>query len=380
MHADFLVIGAGIAGVSAADTLAARGRVIVLERESQPAYHTTGRSASYFTLNYGNDLIRALTKASQSFLTTPPDGFSAHPLMTPLGALTIARADQLSSFEQNLSDAQKLVPEISPITVTEARAMVPALRDDTVAAVHYEPDAQYMDVDLIHGGFLRRMRARGGELVCDAEVKALRRDGGTWHVATAAGTYDAPIVVNAAGAWADEIAVHAGLAPLGLVPKRRTVILFAAPSGTTVASWPLVLDVDEEFYFRGDAGKVLASPADATPSPPCDSQPEDLDIAVTVDRIETATTMTVPRIEHKWAGLRSFYSDNTPVVGTDPHTEGFVWLAGQGGYGIMTSPAMAEAACACATGDAWPESLAAVGVTMADLAADRDTLRSVTRD
>lgn len=237
-----------------------------------------------------------------------------------------------------------------------------------VAYAIYEPDARDMDVHAIHHGFLRALRARGGTLVTKAEVLGVDRLRGAWNAQTNAGGFTAPVVVNAAGAWADEIARRAGVADLGLAPKRRTAMVFDVPEGVDPTTWPATVDVDEQFYFKPEAGCVLASPADETPSPPCDAQPEEIDLAITVDHIERATTLKIHRIARRWAGLRTFVADKTPVVGTDPDADGFFWLAGQRGYGIFTSPAMAQAAAALATGRDLPENLRALGLSATDLA------------
>ncbi len=371
---DFIVIGGGIAGISAAAELARSGRVLLLEREERLAYHTTGRSAAFFTVNYGNDVIRGLTAASGPFLSEPPDGFAAASLMSPHPAITIARGDQDAAFAANLAEATASPGSIVEIGAAEAEAMIGVMAPGYIARAHIEPDAQAMDVDLIHGGFRRQFIARGGEIACNAEVRGLKRADGIWHVMTGAGTFQAPVVVNAAGAWADVVAGLAGAKPVGLQPKRRTVILFAQPDAVDMSACPLVIDCEELFYFKPDAGMVLASPADETDSPPCDAQPEELDIARVVQSVETATTLRVRRVEHKWAGLRSFVGDRTPVVGPDPGIDGFVWLAGQGGYGIMTSPAMSRAAAALATGNAWPADIAAYDIGPEDLSPARPSL------
>ena len=368
---DVLVVGAGIAGASAAYELAASGRVIVLERESAPGYHTTGRSAALLTENYGNPIVRALTMASRRFFEQPPDGFTEHPLLAPRGALWVARDDQLAALDEATAEAQALVPSIQRIGVDEAVEISPALRRAYVASALHEPEAMDMDIHAIHNGFLKGLAARGGTRATDAEVTALSRDGGAWVAETRAGRFAAPVVVNAAGAWCDEVARLAGAAPVGLTPKRRTAITFDPPPGIDVAAWPLTIDIDEEFYFKPEAGRVLASPADETPSPPCDAQPEELDVALAVERLETATHLEVKRITHRWAGLRSFVADKTPVVGMDDEAEGFFWLAGQGGYGIMTSPAMARAAAGLITSGALPADLADLGLGEADLAPRR---------
>jgi D-arginine dehydrogenase len=368
---DILVIGAGVAGASAAYELAASGRVVVLERESAPGYHTTGRSAALYTESYGSPVVRALTLASKAFFDAPPEDFAEHALLTPRGALFVAREDQLAALDRTLAEAKKLVPSVRAVNAAEALEISPALRPEYVAAGVFEPDAMDMDVHAIHGGFLKGLRRRGGEVVTGAGVTALTRDRKTWIAETPMGAFAAPIVVNAAGAWCDEIAKLAGVAPVGLVPKRRTAITFDAPDGTDISSWPLTIDVEEGFYFKPEAGRILASPADETPSPPCDAQPEEIDVALIVDRFERAVCFPVRAITHKWAGLRSFVADNTPVVGMAGDAEGFLWLTGQGGYGIMTSPAMGSAAAALIETGALPGHFARFGLTESALSPRR---------
>ena len=228
-----------------------------------------------------------------------------------------------------------------------------------------------IDVHALHQGYLKGLRRRGGEVAVEAQVTAMHRTAGEWRVESRAGSFSAPLVVNAAGAWADEIARLAGARPIGLVPKRRTVITLDGPEGLDLRAWPLAVTIDESFYFKPDSGRLLASPADETPSPPCDAQPEELDVAVTVERVESVTTLPVRRIAHKWAGLRSFAADKSLVIGPDPDAEGFVWLAGQGGYGIQTAPAAARTATALATGADLPEDVTALGLRAEDLAPGR---------
>jgi len=369
-RADVIVIGGGIAGASAAYVLSATCRVVVLERESQPGHHATGRSAALFTETYGNETIRALTKASRAFLAATPQGFAEVPLLAPRGSLVIARADQRAAFEAAFEAARRLVPSVVRIGAEVARTRVPALRTGYVADAFLEPAAMDIDVHALHHGFLRGLRARGGRLVTDAEVLGITRIGRDWRVETRAGAYKAAIVVNAAGAWVDAIARLAGVAPIGLVPKRRTAVTFDVPA-FDLRDWPMVVDVDERFYFKPDAGRLLASPADETPVEPCDVQPEELDIAVLVDRLEQATTLHVARIAAKWAGLRTFVADKTPVVGFEPTAEGFFWLAGQGGYGIQTSPAMARIAAHLIDGKELPAEVTDLGVTGAALSPAR---------
>ena len=371
---DVLVIGAGIAGASVAARLAPHGRVAVLEREPMPGYHSTSRSAAFFTESYGNPAIRALTRASRTFFEQPEAHFEGPLLSGSGGALFIARGDQTEAFDREFAAARALDPAIVEVTPDEAAERVPVLRPGYVARAYFEAAGREMDVDRIHQGWLRTLRAHGGETVCNAEVRAIERRHGGWQADTPQGTFQAPVLINAAGAWCDVIGRLAGCRPIGLVPKRRTAIVFAAPPDVDISAWPVTLDVEEAFYFRPDAGRILASPADETDSPPCDAQPEELDIAIVAERIQLATTLKVERIQNRWAGLRSFVADRTLVIGEDPGQPGFFWLAGQGGYGIMTSPAAAAACTALVTGSAWPAGLAAEGLTPETFAAARPGL------
>jgi len=370
-HADVIVIGAGIAGASLAYELAASHRVLLLERESQPGYHTTGRSAALFTETYGNAVMRALTRASKAFLAEPPAGFASAPLLAPRGTLLVARDEQLPDLQRAHEECSALVDNLRWCSAADVRALVPCFAPRQVAAGLLEPDAMDIDVHALHHGFLRGMRARDGALVCNAAVRALGRYRHDWRVQTDAGEFAAPLLVNAAGAWADEIARLAGAAEIGLVPKRRTAITFDPPEGAASAHWPAVIDIDEDWYFKPDAGRLLGSPADETPSPPCDAQPDEYDVAVLVDRLTRFTTLQVPRIHARWAGLRSFVADKTIVAGFDAQIDGFFWLAAQGGYGIQTAPAAARAAAALVRGEAVPADLADLAVDAAALSPGR---------
>jgi D-arginine dehydrogenase len=374
-YAEVIVIGAGIAGASVACELAAARDVLLLERESQPGYHTTGRSAALFTETYGNAVMRALTRASKPFLAGPPAGFSSSPLLSPRGTLLVASAGQLPALEQARSECSALVDNLAWWSAQEVCARLPCFAPGSIAAGLLEPDAMDIDVHALHQGYLRALRDRGGVLACDAGVRALARHSGNWHVQTPAGEYAAPLLVNAAGAWADEIGRLAGAGPIGLVPMRRTAITFDPPASVRVDDWPAVIDVDEQWYFKPDAGRILASPADETPSPPCDAQPDEYDVAVLVDRLTRVTTLEVPRIRARWAGLRSFVADRTIVAGFDSRADGLFWLAGQGGYGIQTAPAVARLAAALIGGGTIPADIAALGVTAEALSAARPSLR-----
>lgn len=366
-QADILVIGGGIAGASAAYEMAASARVVVLEAESQPGYHSTGRSAAQFIRNYGNPPMRALARASEAFLGAPPAGFAEHPILTPRGVLHICLPGQEAAYEAEIA---ALVGGHRLLSADEVAALVPVLRADALLGGALE-DAFDIDVAGLHQGYLRGLKARGGRVVCDARATAVMRRDDFWHVDTPAGSFAAPVLVNAAGAWADAVAGLAGLAPLGIAPKRRTAAIVALPDGTDPHPWPLVADVGETFYFKPEAGKIMVSPADETPAEPCDVQPEDLDVAIGIDRFEQVATFQVRHVEHRWAGLRSFAADRTIVIGFDPRTEGFLWLAGQGGYGIQTSPAAAMTAAALVAGGDLPAALTDHGVSAAALSPAR---------
>ena len=365
--ADFIVIGAGIAGASAAYWLAPHGRVIVLERESQPGYHSTGRSAALYMASYGSAQVRALTRASRGFFESPPAGFGEHALLSPRGAMMVATAEQMPELETHWAMLASLNPQAVRLTAAEACARVPVLRPDQVAGAVYEPDAADMDVHAIHGGFLRGVRRHGGRVVCDAAVESLQRDAGQWAVRAGGHTWRAPVVLNAAGAWADGVGQMAGARPIGLVPKRRSAFVFPAPTEVNATDWPLVFGAAEDWYIKPDAGLLLGSPANADPVPPQDVQPEELDIAMALHRIGEMTTLTVTRPIRTWAGLRSFVADGGLVGGFDTQAEGFFWVAAQGGYGIQTSPAMGEACAALARGLPMPPHIQAEGVDAAQL-------------
>jgi len=368
---DFLILGAGMAGASAGFFLAEHGSVVLLEKEDAPGYHSTGRSAALFTENYGSPTIRALSVGTRPFLESPPAGFAEHPLLGPRGVMLLAAPEHEDRFAAELADGKKTAAELREVSPAEALEICPALRPGWFTRAMYEPTAMDMDVHAIHQGFLRGFKAKGGRLVNGAEPRSLTRENGSWRAMTAAGDFAAKVVIDAGGAWADEIARMAGVKPVGLVPKRRTAFTFDAPEGMSIASWPLTGDLGETFYFKPEAGRVFASPADETPSPPCDIQPEELDVAMAAARVEETTVLPIRRIVRKWAGLRSFVSDKTPVVGFDRDAPGFFWLAGQGGYGIQTSAAMGRTAAALATSGEIPADLAKLGVAKANLAPER---------
>jgi D-arginine dehydrogenase len=367
---DIAIIGGGMAGAAAAAHLAPSVRVLVLERESQPGYHATGRSAALFSEIYGNAPIRVLARASREFLYTPPASFTDVSLVSPRGALYVASALQLDAL-----DAFASLPDVAAgtrrISASEARALSPSLREDYVAAALHEPDAQDLDVHALHQGYLRLLRERGGRLVNHTGVTALQRQDDMWMITTDASIFHAKVLINAAGAWVDEIARLAGAASIGIQPLRRTACMVDAPAGSDSDRWPMTIDIDEQFYFKPDAGRLLLSPADETPSEPCDALPEDMDIAIAVDRIEQATTLSITHVQQKWAGLRSFVADRSPVIGYDPAIAGFFWIAALGGYGIQTAPAVGRLAAALVHYQPVPEDMSALGLDIALIAPQR---------
>ncbi|HEV3067021.1 MAG TPA: FAD-binding oxidoreductase [Streptosporangiaceae bacterium] len=356
MRPDFLVVGGGIAGASAGYFLAASGTVTLLEAEAVPGYHATGRSAALFSEYYGNGVVRALTAASRPFYTAPPPGFTA-PLLSPRGVLALCPHGAEARFDQVLAAGLTAPVPVRELGPGEAQRHCPVVRPEWFSRAMLKPAAMDIDVDAVHQGFLRGIRARGGQVVRSAGVRALSRSAGEWRAVTGAGEFSAPCLVNAAGAWADEIAGLAGVPGIGLTPLRRSACIVAAPAGVGASRWPMVADVTETFYVKPESGRLLLSPADATPVPPGDARPEDIDIAAAIDRVRAATTLEIRHVQRAWAGLRSAVPDDTPVIGPAPQMPGFVWLAALGGYGIQTAPAAGELAAALATGAApWPAS------------------------
>jgi D-arginine dehydrogenase len=360
---DVVILGAGIAGASAGFRLAGARSVLVLERESQPGYHATGRSAAMFMESYGPPAVRALTRASREFYEHPPAGWAAQPLLAPRGVLYLATHGQDALLRKTHDELRATCPDLEVVDAGAALARVGCLRPEVVHGALYERDAQDIDVHALHQGFLRGLRRQGGELRTGAWVEGARRDGSRWELRLAGGeTVHARTIVNAAGAWADEAAALFGAAPIGVVPHRRSAFTFKAPEGMDASRWPAVVGVDESYYFKPDAGQLLGSPANADPTVPHDVVPEELDVATGIHQIESVTTLGIRRPTRTWAGLRSFVRDGEMVIGWDDACPGFFWLAGQGGYGIQSAAAASELAAALVQGAPLPAALARHGV------------------
>ncbi|MBD9575836.1 FAD-binding oxidoreductase [Pseudomonas sp. PDM23] len=363
IEVDFLIIGGGIAGASTGYFLSRHGKVAVLERESHAGYHSTGRSAALYTVAYGTPQVRALTAASRAFFDNPPEGFVEHPILTPRGEMTVDFEGNPEELQRQFASARDSVPEMRLLDADEACAIVPVLRREKVHGAMLDPSAADIDTDGLLQGYLRGIRRNGGSVQLDSEALEIRRIDDAWEVRCAQQTYRAPVLVNAAGSWSDKIAELAGATPLGLTPKRRAAFLFSPPEGVDSHAWPVLVSLDESFYFKPDAGLLLGSPANADPVEPHDVQPEELDIALGIYQIEEHTTLSIRRPSHTWAGLRSFFADGDLVSGYDPATPDLYWVAGQGGYGIQTSAAMGEASAALIRREALPEHLTRHGLT-----------------
>lgn len=368
---DVIVIGGGIGGVSLGYELASDRRVTLLEREKTLAFHTTGRSAALFLETYGNSTIRALTTASREFLMNPPEHFRSE-LLAPRPLLQIAAVGRGDALEAMYADVSRLTPDAQLVSPTDAREFFPPLRPELIDCALYEPHSMEVDVHALHQGFVRGLRDRGGRVHTRAGVTQLRRIDGLWHVHTTDGSvHTAPLVVDAAGAWADVVGALAGADPIGLVPMRRSVFMVAAPENLDTANLATLSDMDEKFYIKPEGAQLLCSPADETPIEPSDARPDELEIARAFDDIAEATTLTGRHLRSSWAGLRSFVPDRTPVVGFDRKVEGFFWCAGQGGYGIQTCAALARVGASLVRRQPLPVDVTERGLVEADLSPSR---------
>ena len=352
--ADILVIGGGVAGLSAAAALSRSARVTVIEAEAQIGFHSSGRSATMLHYALGDRLVRALTLASRAFFESPPDGFAEAPLGRTMPVLVHAREDErfeLDALEAEIAPFATL-DRLDPAGVAQ---LCPLLREDAIAGLA-DRNAIRLDPHALLQGFLRQLRNNGGELQTGQRVARIVREAGSWRVESETGErFEAPILVNAAGAWADAVARLAGARPIGLEPKRRTIITFDAPAGTNLDHLPFAKTVGDELYFAPESGRLFASPMDEVPSEPMDAQPDEYEVALAAHRMEERTIVEVRTIHSRWAGLRTFTADRHPAVGFAPDADGFFWLAGQGGFGLQTSPALAGVTAALIAGDPWPE-------------------------
>ena len=347
-----VVIGAGIAGAAAAWHLAEHASVVIVEREAHPGAHATGRSAALHTETSSAPVVSALAAASRPFLAEPPEGFADHSLLSRRGLLWIARAAERDLLADKAAAAEAHGAKVHRLDSSQCCALVGVLRPEAADAGVLEPGAMNIDVDGLLQGFLRGARRRGAELRLDARVTALTARAGGWRVQVSDRHWDCDVVVNAAGAWCDPLAALAGVTPLGLRPLRRSVFVFPPPESVSTAGWPMVWDIGNRFYFEPEGPLLLVSPVDETPSEPCDARPETTDIALGVEELEAATTLRVRGVRRTWAGLRTFTTDRLSAVGFDPDNPGFFWLAGQGGFGIQTSPALGRLSAALILGEA----------------------------
>ncbi|MTI08322.1 NAD(P)/FAD-dependent oxidoreductase [Curvivirga aplysinae] len=342
---DFLVIGGGIAGLGVASHLAKHGKACVLEQESSLGYHSSGRSAAIFIRNYGNKVLKQLTASSETFFNNP-EGIADHSLLSPRGEMLVATENELEDLEAYLSDAT----DMESLTTKEACDLVPILRPEKIAAAAIETEAQDIDSDLLLQGYIRLIKSHGGHIKPKQHVQKISYENGVWTLTTPDESYEAPILINAAGAWADHIATLANIPQIGLMPKRRSMAVIPAPSGYDSSDWPLFASASEDWYAKPQGEKLYISPADEDIVEPHDAWADDMVLAEGLYRYEEMVTAPVTQVEHSWAGLRNFVKDKTPVVGFDNHASGFFWLAGQGGYGIQTAPALSEIACDLITG------------------------------
>ena len=352
-NSDILIIGGGIAGLSAAAALSKHPKVIVLEAEEQIGYHSSGRSATMVHYALGDGLVRELTLASRPFFDNPPADFTDVPLGHRLPVLVHAREEEREALDRLDADISQFA-QLERLDFRGVHELCPLLKPDAVCGIA-DFDGMRIDPHALLQGNLRQLRANGGELRTGQRVAAIEHAGGAWTVTSEKhDSFSAPILVNAAGSWADHVAKLAGTRPLGLEPKRRTIITFDAPAGTELDRLPFAKTIGDELYFAPESGRLFASPMDEVPSEPCDAQPDEYEVALAAYRVEERTTVRVGQIHSKWAGLRSFTPDKHPAVGFAQDADGFFWLAGQGGFGLQTSPAIAAITASLILDWKWP--------------------------
>jgi D-arginine dehydrogenase len=368
---DVIVVGAGVAGLSAAYELRHLDHVTVLEMEAAVAYHSTGRSAAVMSENYGPLLWRRLVTVSRQFFDHPPEGFSQQPLLHPRGALFLALEDEKQQLTEEANDLRARGARVELISPADAKEISPAIKAEEFALALFEPDCMDVDTNELIQGYLRALRRAKHDVVVDARVMGVKKANGLWVVTTSKGTIEAPILINAAGGWVREIAQMAGMPDRKVMPFRRTAVTFDPPAGSDVSTWPMTFDTAETFYFKPEAGAVMVSPVDMALSEPCDAQADELEVAIAIDRIQRYTDLDVRKIKHKWGGLRTFASDHEPVIGPDPGDPSFVWYAGQGGNGVMGGPAAGRLTALLALGDSIPDDIAALGVDLDNVSPGR---------
>lgn len=356
---DFVVIGGGIAGVSAAAHLAPHGTVTLVETEPTLAAHTTGRSAAMFTASYGGQAARPLARASQGFLEAPPEGAADRPLLSERGAIWVAGPGDEGRLGDAIEHGRRLEARFEPVDADEVLSRVPAMRAEAVVGGLWEEDARDLDVAALHQAFVRIARAAGASILTSAPVASIERLGAGWRVTAGATTLDCDSVIDAAGAWGDVVAAMAGVPAVGLQPRRRTA--FMVPGSEQWSRWPMVIDLGDRYYFKPDGVQILCSLAEEAPDDPGDPRPRPEDVALAIERINVATTLDIRSVNSEWTGLRTFAPDREMVIGEEPDAPGFFWLAGQGGTGIQTSPAYGSLLASLVVGMPLPVELAEEG-------------------
>lgn len=337
---DFAVVGCGMAGASIAYELSRSGAsVIVLEAESYAAYHTTGRSSAFYMEAYGNDTVRNITQTSRSFFDKPPPHFSEAPLLSPSGALYLARKEQQPQLNALYNQIGKLITTAELVDLPFIKEKIPQIKSNVIQNGFWEPHSMEIDVAALLNGYITLAKKQNVQFKFNSAVKTLNFNNQQWTINNST---QATTIINAAGAWAGPLAQLANTKAIDLIPKKRTVCVAKVPGNINVKNWPLTLDIDEKFYFKPEGNNLLITPADETPSYPHDAQAEELEVAQGIDRVQQVVDIEITQVKRKWAGLRTFSSDKSPVVGYDPHIDNFFWLAGQGGYGIQMAPALAK--------------------------------------
>ena len=375
---DAIIIGSGMTGASVAFELAKHANVLLLERESDTGYHSTGRSAAVYIPTYGFDQLplRVLSVCSYDFFINPPRGFCSEPLVRKRGLLWISDEANKNQLETKFSEMQHAEVPVQWVDRISLNKLAPSLAKDYSSCAIYDPAVADIDVHVLHSSYLKGLIAQKGRLEKNIQIRSIERSKDEWTVSSEHASFRAPILVNAAGAWVDEVAELAGVEPIGISPLRRTAVLVDAPSQTDFDKYPVIADINYQFYFKPEGGLVLVSPSDESPSLPCDAQPEEIDIAYAVEYAEKALGVRVEKVHSSWAGLRNFVSDRLPVIGFDRASPGFFWLAGQGGHGIQTAPAQSRLAAKLLLNEDIPEDIKEMGLSKEMVSPDRTINRT----